>query len=562
MKFARTWLAPHWQVAALALAVAGVVGCDPIAQSNKDVLAKIASGDAKLSKASGYKPTDAVTSAHTDLAAAANDKNADPGYQAIAAAAVAGVDQGVAQTSAATFYDSVLHARQTLVELRMLASQIAYSAALADGNKKADPKEALAKLTASIQDLQGSADKATWGPDAAKLPTLAFVKQETSRLQGEIATQQQKIADLGKQRIDLIATSEAQLKHADGLKGDDGVRAFADGSESRRKADDLAIQIDVEKDKLARAQADLSLQQGQEAALNAGIALLQGHSEQLGKNWADSQQRAENQAKIITAAMEGDDQNKLTLKQLSSDLAKQLADVSAQRTAADDNFKEADKYYGLAQKAAQALGQSFAEKLTTPGPNATNYKKLKEALQPQQYQLQVGLVRRDAAALIAAEAGLLADASATKTLVAAVLTPAGLQTPAELAAVDVNAAKTLADDADLRLGESAEQLTNVESGDTTTPIKNAAKIGRLIALNARIQLAGLKGTLGDTSAAATVSQMMSDAKDLKEQIVTAGQSLPRLPGELGQTPPPPTPDAPLAPAAPATPAATPAPAAG
>lgn len=561
MKFVPSWRCPQLRAAALALAVAGVVGCDPVASSNKDVISKINDGVAKLGKANGYKPVDAVTAAHATLVSAASDKNAYAGFQAIAAASVASLDQGVGHVSAAPFYASIGAARQTLIQLRQLAAQIAITNDMAAGSKDADPKAVQAKVSGAIAAMQGSAQAATWGGDAAKLPTLAAAKQEISRLQGEIAQDQQRAADLTKQRSDAIATSEAQLKHADSLKGDQAVRAFADGSESRRKADDLSIQIDLQQDKLARDQGDLAIQQGQETAVNAGIALLQGHAKQIDAGWTDAQQRAASQTKIAAAAVSGDDADKTSqsIKALSAKLAQQLTEVQQARAAAVDQLAEADKYYATAQQQSQTLIKTFAEKINSPSKESKTYASLKQTVQPQQYTLQMGVVRRDAATMIAAEAALLAEASATKTEVGKILGDAGQTMPAELAGLDPLVASTLASDADTRLGESADMLTNVESGDTPPALKNSAKVAHLITLADRIQLAGLKTALGDTAAKATADGYLTDATALKGDIIAAGLRLPPLPGDLG-TPPSAAPiDAPSTPAAPAP--GTPAPAA-
>lgn len=539
---------PQWRATILALAVAGIVGCDPVASSNKDVVKDLHDGLAKLSKADGYRPLDAVNNAHTSLVSAAGEKGAGAGHQAIAAGAVAFLDQGVGQSQFSNFYANVNSARLTLAQLRTLATQVSLINTLADGQKKADPRDAQAKIADQIRAMQGDAQSQTWGGKGAGLPTLAAVKQEVSRLQGVVAEQQQKVADLTKQRADAIATSETQLKHADSLKGDEAVKAFADGSETRRKADDLAIQIDVENSKLARAQADLAVQQGQEAAINAGIANLTAQAKQLDTGWTDAQQRAADQTKLATTAANAEGDKAFSIKALSATLAKQLADVQSARNAAVDQFAEADKYFGTARDQAQNLIKEYSDRINSPAKDAKNYKSLKDTLQPAQYTLQMGVVRRDAGTLVAAEAALLQEVAAVKATVAAALEPAGLQLPAELAGIDPNGAKTLADDADTRLNDAAEALTNVESGESSPAMKTTAKVAHLITLNARIQLADLKGRLGDTGAKAAASQYRTDAAALKDDIVNGGARLPALPGDLGTPPAAPAGNAP-APAA-------------
>ena len=551
------------RLAVLSMAVAGIVGCDDRGSANKAVLQKIDAGLAKLASVDGLSPSDGLTAAKTDLTDAAKETSANPAFVAVASASIAGVDQQAAVTAIAKLNTLEGAVRGTIAQMRALADQVALSNQYAVGYSLEDPKTAVSQLAGDISSMQGNAQALTWAPtDQTTSPTLAAVKQEISRLQGDISQRQQQIQDLTRQRADAVALSDQKLKEADTLKGDDAVKVFGEGSDARRKADDVAIEIDLAQSQLMRSQADLALQQTQQDAINGGITTLQSQGESIETSWADLQKHAAAQTAIATAIVDGDDQTKVTIKDLSAQLAKQLDAVKQQRSAILDQFTEAEKYFGSARDDATKFGQSIQSKLSGTSKEVADYRALREAVHPQRYELQRANVQRDSGAVLLTEAALLSEVDGARTSMQTILDAAKLQMPTELASLDASASKQLMDDAETRLTDASNTFTNVESGDAPDATKNAAKIGLLIAMQNHLSLYDLRQAAGDASAKQAADQLMSDATALKNDIVTAGLSLPALPGALGTPPAPATQpsDGTDATTPAAAPAATPAPA--
>ena len=225
----------------------------------------------------------------------------------------------------------------------------------------------------------------------------------------------------------------------------------------------------------------------------------------------------------------------------------------------------AEKYFDNAEKQATALGQSLSEKINSGKAGLGIYRDLRDAVHPQRYKLQKALVQRDQGSLRASEAALLAEVEKTRLDVQTVLNGAKLKLPTEL---ETAAATTLTDITGVateKLSSSIEAFQNVEQGETgdaSRGVQNAAKVGRLIASITKLQLLDLKATLGDAAAKSESVTLKADALALRDEIVTSGYALPKLPGEFAAVrviptavpiTPPASPDAPAPETDPATP---------
>ncbi|MGN6726330.1 MAG: hypothetical protein ACTHLZ_10455 [Tepidisphaeraceae bacterium] len=530
---------------ALSLAVAGIAaglsGCDDRSTSDKGVIEKIDAGIAKLSSVDGLAPSENLTAAKSEFSAAAGSTGAGPAYSAVAAASLASLDQQVGTAGIDKLTSLEMNVRSTLTQLRALAEQVSLSNQYAVGYSQSDPKAAVGTLAGHISSMQGNAQALTWGPtEQTQLPTLAAVKQDMSRLQGEIDQRQQQLQDLKKQRSEALALSDQKLKQADSQKGDAAVKTFSEGSDARRKADDLAINIDLVQSQLSRLQAELAMQQGQEAALSHGITDLQEQGKLIETAWGELQKHAVAQSGIASSIVNGDDKSEVSIKSLSQQLSKELDEVKQQRSAILDQYTEAAKYFATARDDANKFSQSIQQNLNGVSKEVANYRALRETVHPQRYALPLGQVQRDSGAVLLTEAALLGEVESAKSAVQSILESAKVQLPAEFSAIDTSGSKALLDEAETQLTDATNTLTNVESGDSPDAIKKAAKIGRLIAMQNQLTLYSLKEAAGDAAAKQQAAQLKTDAEQLKSEIVAMNLPLPALPGDLGTPPAPAT----------------------
>jgi len=550
-----------WAVCTVVIAGAG---CDDLTAGDKLVDAKLNSALTKLATMDGLRG-DQLQGLRTDLAAAVGEKSATPAAQAVASAALGAVSHNASIYARAELMRKEVDIRQTLSHLRQMSQQVAFSNYLAAGYMQGKPTEALAKLGAQISAMQGNANVTQWGfGPTQSLPTLASVKQESARLSGEIAKREQQVQDLTTQRNASIAKAESILSTAASLTGTPAVKAYTDAAVARQQADDTAIQIDLVNDQLSRARADLAVQQGQEKAVAAGIAQLQDQSKQVDAGWTDLQQRAANQTAIAAVALNGDADPSMSIKRQAERLALQLAEARLQRTAIVDLLDESEKYYAAAVQQAQTLSTQLNPQITSGKPDAVLYTNLRNALHPQRYKLQAGIVQRDTGALRLSEALLQAEIESTRTMLQTALSSAQLQVPPELdtsgatSLTDLNAASTE------KLNSSIETLTNVEqgdSGDKTRGVQNAAKVARLLASVTKLHLLQLKTELGDASAKSESAVLKTDALALRDEIIATGYPMPRLPGDfaVARVAPPAIPATPTEPAPAETAPVTPTP---
>lgn len=557
--------APMKRLVVLSLAVAGVgvVGCDDAAEANRAVLDKMADANAKIARLPNLKPieykdgsreqTD-LQAVRTTLSSAVSENGASPVYTALASSSLGAVDLNAALYARAELITLEQKIRGELALLRQSAQQIALANTLAAGYRAANPQDALANVASQVAAMQGNANVGQWGPGPdpkiindtrlqvdKTLPTLAAVKQEISRLDGEITRKQQEIADLTKQQSEAAASAETLRQKADTQKGDEAVKTYTEAAQARRKADDILTQIDLAQDALGRLQADLAVQKSQEAVLGEAIAGLQDQARKISAGWEDLQKRAQTQTDLAKQVLDGDREHSIAKR--AQKIAGLLADAKTRREDLLSLLEEAEKYFDNASKDASSYSTSIAQLTATPTANAASYRGLRDIIHPQRHKLQKGIAQREGGSIRATEAALAADVENTKKLLAKVLTPASLQMPSELDGLDVGSAKEIAADADARLTTAIATLSEVETGDSVDPkrgVQNSAKTARLIALVGRVQLAQLRAAppIDDASAMAEIEAIRTDATLLKRDLVQANLPIPPLPGEWGEAPPP------------------------
>ncbi len=555
--------APLKRVALLSMASAGVwiVGCDDLSAADKAVqenLDKARADHAKVDLLEVGDDPSVAKAATASYKSAAGEKAADPAFRATAAGAAGDYATQVALAQRIKLGAIEQQTRATLSSIRVLAQQVALTNYLSNGYEGLDPKATVALIELQIKKMQGDANAATWTPEGGKgaVATIAGIKQEISRIDGEINQRKEQIATLAKEREAALALSEQKFAESAKQKRDEAVKTYTEAAEARKGAEERSVKIDLAQDQLNRLQADLAVAKGQEAATTAGIAQLQEQIASINGAWTDAKTRVANQKKIAESILNGDENVTISINAKTGELAKLMALATEKRNSIGESLGDAAKFYGDAAIAGGEVGKD--KRITVPGPSAKAYKDLKEALHPGRYNLPLANVLRVQGSLAAGEARLLFEISDAMAPLKTALSAAGLTTPSDLPSVETQQINSLIAAADKKLIESKEKLDSVIGGDTPPAVKNEGLVSRLITLYALISLEGQKSTLGLPAGGTPAAELLADARDMKTQIVNAGALIPALPGELGEAPlqtltptPAPTPAPTATPASPA-----------
>lgn len=542
MKFA-----PLKRAAIHTMAVAGVMlvsGCDDLASADKTVETKVEQASVAFDKIDALSLRSDLEPAKAALEvaiSAASEKSASPVWRATAAGVAADMSSQLANVLRSRISDSEQKIRSALADLRVLSQQVAVTNFLSAGYRGSDPKVEIAKVELLIKDIQGAGDKATWSPpksdDAssatATLPTLTALKQQISQLEGDIASRKEQINTLTKERSDALTLAETKIAASEKAKGNESVALFTEGAQARQKAEEVALKIDLTQDQLSRLQADLDIAKGLEESNNKGIAQLQEQLAAMQAGWTDAQDRVAAQKKVAESILNGGDNVTISIANRATDLAKLMVTIGEQRREANQELERASKYYKDAVSAARDVGTD--KRVTSPPPGNKRFKDLKEMVHPGRYNLPLGGVYRSQGVLAADEAALAGEIANVRALVQTALQGAELSVPTDLPSIETKQITTLVETASEKLRESNDLLISVSEGDTPKPVAEASKPSRLITLYRMIALQDLRTALGmpvDPSAAG----LKSDAAQLRSDIVTNGQPLPALPGDMG-TPP-------------------------
>ncbi len=552
MKFA-----PLKRLTILSLASAGVmiVGCDDLSASDKAVQEKLNASEAAWNKVDTLQlrqEVDGAKTAQDAINSAAADKSADPVWRATSAGAAGDLGTMLAITRRAQLTEIEHRIRAELSNLRVMTQQVALTNLLAKGYALTDPKAEVVKIEAQIKDMQGDANKAIWSPDGGKaqIPTLTSIKQQISKLTGDIASRKEQIATLTKDRQAALALAEQKFADADKAKGNEAVSIFTEGADARKKSELVVIQIDLEQDQLARLEADLALAQGQEKAIAAGVALLQEQVVVINAGWTDTQTRMQNQRAIAESILAGGEAVHASISASATDLAKLMVLAKDQRTALNNELEQAAKYYKDAASAGSAVATD--KRVTLPPPGNKAFKDLKESVHTNRYNLPLAGVMRIQGTVASDEAILGAEIERVRSALRTELDAAGKSVPTDMPTYEVSEIRSLVTSAEEKLKDSNTMLVNVAEGDSPKYVANASLQSRLVTLHRLIELQELKQALNITTDAGSAAELKSDAIAAKANVLAAGVRLPAIPGELGQAPAPtyvPPPTSPVAPPA-------------
>lgn len=540
------------RVSVLGLAAASVwiSGCDDTSSADKTVQQNLAASEAELAKLDPfeYRSDPAILEgAMKTIVQAAGENRADPLWRAAASGLAGDLSFQLASARQSDLIRIQQAIRSELLKLRVLTQRLAMTNALASGYNANNPAQTIARIEGMIRSIQGDAQTPTWSPAATRLnpdgqvitvssqtgdlPTLAAVKQQISRLEGEIASRKEQLSKLASDRQAALAEAEKKFAESEKTKGQASVALFTEGTESRRKSEEIGMQMDLVQEQLNRLEADLAVAQGQQAAANAAIAQLQDQIANLQAGWKASQDAISRQATVAETALKGGEPVTMSIETAVTDIAKQLVLAESLRTKVLEDWEQAAKFYKQAVDAARTVGTD--KRVTAPPPGNKPYKDLKESLHTSRFNLPLAGVQRALGTISAEKAALSLEIERVLADLKKELSTANLGVPSDLPSITVDEIRASLNAAEENLTESNNTLINVNSGDTPKPLVQASMQSRLITLYRLIALESLKQRVNASTDPSALNTLTNEAEQLKQEMQTLGVSLPPLPGSFG-----------------------------
>jgi uncharacterized coiled-coil DUF342 family protein len=461
-------------------------------------------------------------------------------------------------------------------EANQLAQQISTTNALVAGYRKYDPAEAKTNIEKSIADATGGPERPAWFThDKTTLPTLSAVRQEISRLEGEIATRQDKIKDVSAQRDRINDDANRASQQAQAGHSGSTLEAFTLASDLRKRAADLSTDLEVEQARLVPLQKDLAVAQAQQAVLEEVITQLQAQSAALDTGWKLVQEQIGAQAALARNILQGDAGAASASTQLSAavggsisakaqEIERRIAELKSLRDQAIGDARNASSHYEETAMTANELRTQLSTKMEDPAfrdrPERKAWEQMRTAINPPAFQLQQSAAQRTLARLYASQAAEYDLRIMLRNSLGETLQVAGLALPPALQAANLERDRELAiKEASEAYAKANELLDNVAEGQRDESLAGAAQVARILTLYGWSQL---ERQANDQKSAEEHLQL---AIQHRNSALEQNMRLPTMPAGLGAPPAPVAPESPAtapagdAPAtAPATPAAEPA----
>jgi hypothetical protein len=368
-------------------------------------------------------------------------------------------------------------------------------------------------------------------------------------LQTQIAQLQDTIKSVTDQRNQQLANADKLSQQSERAKGTHAVDLFKQAADSRKKSEEMGVQIDDATLKLNRAQVDLGVAQGQQNVLNVALKDIGNKADQTASVWKTIQEQIENQraqARELagdssqSAVNPNDPTGGATVASKTALLDEKLKQLHGLRQEAETDLNSAVEFFKDAGQIATTL-QNSLQMLTSDPKNANRvdmvaWKDEMATMHPARYALQEAAALDKRAALALARAD---NAMAVQQL-AAVLKPALEPTGQTLPAVFQDSDNKLATDvksgrqlADLSYAAAVELLDNISGGSASEDQRHAARVATVFTQYGWYLLGS---SVGDKNAA-------SHLDVAKQAVKESDTPIPNLPSELALAPAP-TPAAP------------------
>lgn len=488
---------------------------------------------------------ESLTQSKQLLESASANAAASPAVQANAKSLLAQVELEAARAAQRDIDRQMMDLSRLVSEITQLSQQIATTNALVAGYRTYDPKAALASIEKNIADATGGPDKSAWFThDDAQIPTLVVLKQDISRLEGEITKRQDQLSQLNTRRAAVLTDADQVSRAAEGPKSDQALAAYKQASDLRKQAAYLATEIENVDAALLPLSKDLGVAQGQEQVISALIVELRQQGDALQRGWQQIQEQIGAQSALARAILQGaaGSASAATVVPAGGSIgtkAAQLADIVARlstlREAALNDARNAAAHYDQAVAKAEDLRRELSTRIEDPRnrsrPEQNSWKTMRDVMHPSVFRLHAAAAQRTLASILATHAQELHARIELRNALMPILEAAGLPMPDQLQAANLERDREQALIAANGAYEAANGLLeNITDGQAQADVQNAAYVARALTLYAWSEL---NRDGGDSKAA---DEHLELARQVRNAAVERNISLPAMPRRLGPLP--------------------------
>ena len=281
-------------------------------------------------------------------------------------------EYGKAVAAAASLARVEADVTRLTLEIANRGQDLTSSNALVAGVRATEPKTLLDELVKAKTDAEGSGTQLVWTVgEGSSLPTLAAVNQQIAKLGVDIASKNDQQTKAEADRTAALAESENLQAQSEDKKGRESVDLFKQSSDARKKAGDLAIQIDTLKSQKVPLEQDLALAQSQKASLEGALKLYTDTTAMTSSAWDARRALADARTKAAKEILDGG-------KPVTSDFATAskglyLApgeSISAKAKLIEDAAKEADDLRNAAVASFGDAIKDFGDAMAIAGDYA------------------------------------------------------------------------------------------------------------------------------------------------------------------------------------------------
>jgi hypothetical protein len=527
--------------ATVAFTAAG--GCDT-AQNEADKEVRSTIQEARDARAEGN-----VDAAQQKLAAAAGNAEASDAAKAAAKAALAQAELSNAREVVHKINQAELQLARVGWEIVQLSQQIHSSSVSVEGYQKYEPKVVREAIAQRIAEAQGGADKPAWFTHGnAVIPTLAAVRQEISRLEGELTQKQEQVKTLTQQREQAVDAAEKAAAAAADVKGQQGLDAFKQAADLRKKAGDTAIEIDKVQHDIDRLQQDLSVAQAQQKAVNDVVAQLNDQLKTTDAAWQDmTKQMTAQQAlmgQVLGAPVTPSENppaiapiDLRTIAAKAGEMERIVQQVDQLRNEAKTMLDSAAGHFEEAYRAAESANGALATRISDPRnsgrPEIEAWKTMQQVLEPARYRLQQAVVKRALGEMLAAQGSSIGVRISAAENLASAINGTSLTVPTALQPGSLTNARTeTLTAAEAAYKESDDLLAQIIEGRVmNADVQTVAQVERALT---QYGMAQVYKQLGNEQEAAN---KLEAAKQQRNLAWEKNKSMvPAMPSELGEPP--------------------------
>jgi hypothetical protein len=527
--------------ATVAFTAAG--GCDT-AQNEADKEVRSTIQEARDARAEGN-----ADAAQQKLTAAAGNAEASDAAKAAAKAALAQAELSNAREVVHKINEAELQLARVGWEIVQLSQQIHSSSVSVEGYQKYEPKVVREAIAQRIAEAQGGADKPAWFTHGnSVIPTLAAVRQEISRLEGELAQKQEQVKTLTQQREQAVDAAEKAA--AADVQGKQGLDAFKQAADLRKKAGDTAIEIDKVQHDINRLQQDLSVAQAQQKAVNDVVAQLNDQLKTVDSAWQDMTKQMTAQQALMgqvlgTAVTPSENPPAIapidvrTVAAKAGEMERIVQQVDQLRDQAKTLLDSAAGHYEEAYRAAESASGALATRISDPKnngrPEIEAWKTMQQVMEPARYRLQQAIVKRALGEMLASQGSSVGVRISAAENLASAINGTSLTVPPQLQPGTLTDARNqVLTAAEAAYKESDDLLAQIVEGRVmNADVQTVAQVERALTLYG---LAQVYKQLGNGQEAAN---KLETAKQQRNLAWAKNKSLvPAMPSELGEPPAP------------------------